>query len=259
MTPFAVTLLTAALLAPLSVASAADKPAIAFKSRSIDVSVTVGSELKAYPGLYDNLLAEGRREADKWRATADADRKDTPDIFADGRRYAFERSYQQRSSIGRYVSVVRNDYYNTLGAHPNSDVNTIMWDAEAQRRVSIRPLFKETTPRGPTLTRIAKAIRATLAVEKKARIGETVNPDKDEGLASVEPDLLKMGAVALVPSIEPGRSAGIVFYFPPYAVGSYAEGPYAAFVPWRTFRDDLSPEGAALFGGDRPAGDEKND
>jgi len=248
-----------ALAAPLAVAVAADKPAFTVKTRSIEASVSIDNALQAYPGLYDGLLAEGRREAEKWRATAEADRKDTPDIFGRGRRYDFERSYQQRSAIGRYVSILRNDYINTLGAHPNSDVNTILWDAEAQKRVSIRPLFKETAPGGPTLTRLAKAVRASLAAEKKTRSGEAVNAETDEDLANIQADLLKIGAVALAPSSEPNKSAGMLFYFPPYAVGPYAEGPYTAFVSWRAFKDDLSPDGAALFGGERPPGDAKND
>jgi len=42
-------------------------------------------------------------------------------------------------------------------------------------------------------------------------------------------------------------------------MGSYVEGDYSAFVPWTYFKDDLSAEGASLFGGERPEGDEKND
>jgi hypothetical protein len=235
------------------------KPTLSLKTRSIEASVGIDDKLKAYPGLADNLLAEGRRELEKWRVTADKDRKDTPDMFQDGRRYSFERSYTQRSAIGRYISIERGDYLNGLGAHPNSVTDTILWDATAKKRVSIRPFFKETAAGGPTLRRLAKAIRAKLAVEKKSRGADDVDPETDTELANVKPDLLKMGAVALVPSTATGKSAGLVFYFSPYAVGPYAEGPYSAFVPWRTFKDDLSPEGAALFGGERPKADEAKD
>jgi hypothetical protein len=41
----------------------------------------------------------------------------------------------------------------------------------------------------------------------------------------------------------------------PRAVGPYVEGAYTAFVPWTAFRQYLSPEGAALFGGTRPGND----
>lgn len=244
-------LIAAALCLPALAHADDPKPVLSIKTKSIEASVSIDDKLKAYPGLADNLIAEGRREMEKWRVSAD--------IFQDGRRYSFERSYTQRSAIGRYVSVERGDYLNSLGAHPNSETNTILWDANAKKRVSIRPFFKETALGGPTLDRLARAIRAKLAVEKKARGGDTVDPETDTELANVKPDLTKMGAAALVPSTETGKSAGLVFYFSPYAVGSYAEGPYSAFVPWRTFKDDLSPEGTALFGGERPKGDEAKD
>lgn len=236
-----------------------EKPAVVLNTKTIEATLTIEPKLKAWPGLYDNLLAEGKRELVKWRRQSEKDRKEMADIFHDGRRYAFDRAYAERSAIGRYVSIVCADYLDGLGAHPNHFTNTILWDATARKRVSIRPFFKESAAGGPTLTRLAHLIRVSLAVEKKARDVQVGDPDSDFELANVRPDLLKMGAVALVPSTEKDKSAGLVFYFSPYAVGAYYEGDYTAFVPWTDFKGDLSPQGAALFGGERPAGDEKND
>ena len=236
-----------------------DKPAAAISTKTIEATLTIDAKLKAWPALYDSLLDEGKRELGKWRTQSVADRKDMPDIFREGRRYSFERAYSERSAVGRYVSVVRADYLDGLGAHPNHSTNTILWDATAKKRVSIRPFLKESATGGPTLTRLAHLIRVSLAAEKKERGIDIADPDTDTDLARVEPDLLKMGAVALAPSTEKDKSAGFVFYFSPYAVGPYVEGDYTAFVPWTDFKDSLSPQGAALFGGARPAGDEKND
>ena len=235
------------------------KPVLSVKTRAIEETLVIEDTLNAYPGLYDNLFAEGKRELDKWRASAESDRKTSPEEFKDGRRYAFDRSYTRRSAIGRYVSIERFDYLNSGGAHPNSLLDTILWDVNTKKRISIRPFFKESAPRGPTLTRLAKEIRAALAVEKKARGADDVDPEAETGLGNVNADLTKMGAVALVPSTEANKSAGLVFNFSPYAVGSYAEGPYTAYVPWAAFKDDLSGEGAALFGGERPKDDEAKD
>jgi hypothetical protein len=251
-------LIAATLVLPRA-ATAEDKPAAAITTPTIEATVTIEKALKAYPGLYENLLAEGRREMARWRVQSEKDRKEMPDVFREGRRYAFERGYERRSAIGRYVSVVRSDYLNGLGAHPNHETNTILWDAKARKRVSIRPLFRETADNGPALQHLAKTIRATLAVEKKKRDVPVDDPDKDTWLASVKPSLLKIGAVALAPSTEAGKSSGLLFYFSPYAVGAYVEGGYTAFVPWTSFKDDLSAEGAGLFGGERPQGDDKND
>lgn len=108
---FRAILITAALCLPALAHADDPKPVLSIKTKSIEASVSIDDKLKAYPGLTDNLLAEGRREIEKWRVSADKDRKDAPDAFADGRRYSFERRYTQRSAIGRYVSVERGDYF----------------------------------------------------------------------------------------------------------------------------------------------------
>ena len=83
--------------------------------------------------------------------------------------------------------------------------------------------------------------------------GETATAEWFKG---VEPKLLKIGAVTLAPSTEAGKSSGLTFHYPPYAVGPYAEGEYVAFVPWGALKPYLAPEGARIFGGARPKGDD---
>ena len=75
-------------------------------------------------------------------------------------------------------------------------------------------------------------------------------------IEAIEPKLLKIGPVSLAPSTEEGKSSGLTFHYAPYAVGSYAEGEYIAFVPWETLKPYLTPEGARIFGGARPKDDE---
>lgn len=62
--------LVAALLNCAAVA-AETKPVIAKKTKSAEIEVTIEPALKAYPGLYENLLAEGQRD------TAQAGSKET--------------------------------------------------------------------------------------------------------------------------------------------------------------------------------------
>jgi hypothetical protein len=150
--------------------------------------------------------------------------------------------------------VLRDDYMDTLGAHPNTDVNTILWDATEKKRISIRPFFTETADNGPTLTAMRKAIVSALNAEKKRRgAGETATA---EWYKELKPTLLKIGAVTLAPSTDTGKSSGLTFHYPPYAVGPYAEGQYVTFVPWETLKPYLTPEGAKIFGGARPKGDQ---
>jgi hypothetical protein len=160
-----------------------------------------------------------------------------------------------RSDVaGRYVSVLRDDYMDTHGAHPNSDVNTIIWDKSEKKRISIRPFFTETADNGPTMTAMQKAIIVSLRAEKKKH--DSSETATSEWFKGVEPKLLKIGAVTLAPSTEAGKSSGLTFHYPPYAVGPYAEGSYVAFVPWETLKPYLTPEGQRIFSGKRPKGDD---
>jgi len=236
------------------------KPDYTLHTKLLDASVTVDASLKRFPGLYESLLAEGKRQLAKWQAGAEKDKKEYPEIFRDNRRQEYERSYGERSVVAaRFVSVVRIDYMDAGGAHPNHETNTILWDAKTKKRISIRPFFKETADGGATLRTLAKAIRAALAVEKRARDIQVADPDTDHDLSAVKPRLLDIGALALARSTADGKSSGLIAHFSPYAVGPYAEGSYTVFVPWTAFQARLSPEGAEIFGGERPKDDEKRD
>ncbi|MBS0536938.1 MAG: DUF3298 domain-containing protein [Proteobacteria bacterium] len=253
-----------ALLALLTLASpaiAADepKPVMTMDDKTIEASVVIDPDLKAYPPLYDRLFAAGKREYDKARADAAAEFKSTPDLFSDGRKFFYKRTDRLRSVVGPYVSVVRSDDTYEGGAHPNHVVDTLLWNAQAQRFMNIKPFFKEMADNGPTLTRLAQLIRAALAAEKKARDVEVADPDTDQWLTNVKPKITDIGGIALAPSTEAGKSAGLIVYFSPYAVGPYVEGEYVVYVPYAAFAATLSPQGTALFGGARPQGDDKND
>jgi hypothetical protein len=241
--------------ASLATALAADpKPDAAIKNKTVDASVFLDNKIKADPALSADCLAEGKRWIDKNAAEAEASRKQDPVLFRNG-SWAFERKYAIRSVVnGQYVSIVRSDYMDTGGAHPNSDVDTILWDTTAKKRISIRPFFTETADNGPTMKAMLEGVIASLNIEKKKRdSSETATAEWYKGL---EPKLLKIGAVTLAPSTEAGKSSGLTFHYPPYAVGPYAEGEYVAFVPWETLKSYLTPEGAKIFGGARPKGDD---
>jgi hypothetical protein len=230
------------------------KPDVAVKTRAIEATVLLDAKIKAEPALAADCLAEGKKWAEKNRADADRERKQDPALFRNG-GWTVERKYEVRSVVGnRYISVVRSDYSNTGGAHPNSDVDTILWDKATGKRISVRPFFRETADGGPTLKALAKDVVAALKTEKSKRdIAEPADMDWYKG---IEPKLLKLGAVTLTPSTDPNKSSGLTFHFPPYAVGPYAEGNYVAFVPWDQLRPYLTTEGVAIFGGARPKGDE---
>ncbi|MGJ4929683.1 DUF3298 domain-containing protein [Bradyrhizobium sp. HKCCYLS2038] len=246
----------AAVLGLLAItpAFAADpKPDAAINTRTIEANVTLDAQVKADAPLAAYCLADGKKWIDKNAADAAKERKADPQAFRDG-KWSFERKYSVRSVVAdRYVSILRDDYMDTHGAHPNSDVNTILWDKAAAKPISIRPFFTETADNGPAMKAMLAGIITSLKAEKKKRDAtETATAEWFKGL---EPTLLKIGAVTLAPSTSAGKSSGLTFHYPPYAVGPYAEGQYVAFVPWEVLKPYLSPEGQAIFAGTRPKGD----
>ncbi|WP_316233079.1 DUF3298 and DUF4163 domain-containing protein [Bradyrhizobium sp. SZCCHNPS2010] len=233
--------------------AAEPKPDASIKTKAVEATVTLDAQIKADPALAANCLAEGRKWIDKQAADAAKEFKEDKELFRDG-PYSFGRDYSVRSIVAdRYVSVVRGDYMDTHGAHPNRTIDTILWDKAENKRISIRPFFTETADNGPTMKAMLKAIIVSLTAEKKKR--DAAETATDEWFKGLEPKLLKIGAVTLAPSTEAGKSSGLTFHYPPYAVGPYAEGDYVAFVPWETLKPYLSAEGQAIFGGSRPKGD----
>src|SRR5450755_4763398 len=134
------------------------KPNASVKNKNIEAGVFLDDKIKADAALAADCLAEGKKWIDKNAAEAEASRKQDPVMFRNG-RWSFDRKYDTRSVVGgQYVSIVRSDYMDSGGAHPNSDVNTILWDSSAKKRISIRPFFTETADNGPTMTAMRKAV-----------------------------------------------------------------------------------------------------
>jgi hypothetical protein len=240
------------------------------KTPFVEISVDVDEALKPYPGLFDNCVAEAKSYTAAMRAQAEKEHREDPAAFRDGMAWTYDRAYALRSAIGRYISIVRSEDTFEGGAHPNHMADTILWDTQAQKRISIRPFFTETADNGPTMNALAEAAKLAVASLKIAndiplggdddKLPPNITPAqylrKDTFINDgIKPSLLKLGPVTLVPSTEAGKSSGLTFHYSPYAVGPYVEGSYTAFVPWTAFRQFLSPEGAALFGGTRPNGD----
>jgi hypothetical protein len=245
------------------------KPQISLEKKYLEVSVVVDSALKPFAGLFANCLAEGKNWAAKAGADASAQWRADPKLFR-GLQWSYDRVYDLRSVIGRYVSIVRSDSTFEGGAHPNQEIDTILWDTLARKRISIRPFFTETADNGPAMTALARSAQLAVATAKLANgingygdddtPASKLTPEQELRQDSfiregIKPKLLELGPVTLAPSTESGKSAGLTFHYSPYGVGPYVEGPYTIFVPWTDFRQYLSPTGVAIFDGARPKSD----
>lgn len=232
-------------------AAADQKPDIILKSKAASISVTLDPAIKANVNLANHLIADGRKWANDNFAEANKQLKESPEFFREGRNWKLERAYAIQSVVARrYISILHSDYVFTGGAHPNRNFDTTLWDDQDKKPISIRPFFSELKDNGTALKAILKAVIASLVAEKKER--GTYFPEDTSWQGYLEPKLLKIGPVLFAPSTDTGKSSGLVFQYAPYAVGAYAEGSYEAFVPWTMLKPFLSPEGVAIFGGERP-------
>ena len=153
----------------LSALPAAAEVTTSIKNKTAEITIKVDDSLKAYPKLVENLAAEGKVWATKADAEAEMELKELPKRTASTSPWTYERSYNLRSAIGPYISVLRQDYTFTGGAHPNRYADTILWDRDAGKRISVRPFFNETEDGGPTMTALASWLRRAGARKKAAR------------------------------------------------------------------------------------------
>jgi hypothetical protein len=265
----AAALITGLLISAPQNSFADTPPQISIEKKYLEISVVIDNALKPFAGLFANCLAEGKIWADKANADATAQWHTDAKSFRD-MQWSYDRTYDLRSVVGRYVSIVRSDGTFEGGAHPNQEINTILWDAVAQKRISIRPFFTETADNGPTMAALARSAELAVATAKLAKgingygdddtAATNMTPEQELRQDSfikdgIKPNLLEVGPVTLAPSTESGKSSGLTLHYSPYAVGPYVEGPYTVFVPWTEFRQYLSSEGLAIFGGTRPKDD----
>jgi hypothetical protein len=249
----------------------AQKPQISIAQSYVAISVTVDLDLRPFSGIFNNCFAEGKAWADQKTSDTAAEWRDNRKAFRDGLKWFYDREYTLRSVVGRYISVVRGDEWFDGGAHPNQHLDTILWDNAARKRTNIRGFFTETADNGPAMTTLAQLAKIAVASAKLAKGIGGYDDDNDAAQMTPElelqqdtfinegitPSILGIGPVTLAPSTESGKSSGLTFHYSPYGVGPYVEGPYTVFVPWAKFREYLSPEGAAIFGGERPKNDEE--
>src|SRR5262249_29006558 len=134
----------ASLAAIAMPAQAGPKAAVTTKTKAVEISVSFDETIKAKRELAANILGEGKRWADRERREADREWQNSPELFRGGQRWTLERDYATTSVIsGRYISILRTDYTFTGGAHPNTTLETLIWDEQTKKRISIRPFFTD--------------------------------------------------------------------------------------------------------------------
>lgn len=145
---------------------------------------------------------------------------------------------------------VESSHY-TGGAHPNHDVGAIVTTPDALAPLGLEDFLTDVSAESPALTALFYAIYRELMAIKRERLGEGFNEtmERETWLAPLAAELNAFPDFALLPNEAGEGAGGLIFYFSPYEVGSYAEGAYEVPVPYSAFADFLQPEWESVFSG----------
>lgn len=227
-------------------ATAAVQPAapMAYESKSpyADVALTLPEALKGQPDLHAALYAEEVRTLRQFVEGAQGERTEAG--FDDDRPpYEKTITVTAAAETDRLLSLKREDFDYSGGAHPNTLRNSILWNKAEKKRLSFDDIFA-----GGDRSALDRALCTAVNAAKKVRSPDSppvtlTGSDWACPRAAATPFVLTPGSV-------PGKAAGVTFLIGPYQVGPYAEGPYEIALPLSVFRTMLNPAYADQFGGE---------
>lgn len=226
--------LGAALLAS---ASAAQELSYTLDTPRLSADIALSKEAEAWPALAGALRRDALAALDEVKAWAAADTT-TP------RPYEFEITDRAVFVSPEAVSILRNTYIDSGGAHPNMGWQTWNWDVARAQMMGLEALF----PQGsPAYAAISASLRQQIA--REVYDGEPIG---DYWIGIVEeataPDPASLHNFTLAAGDAPGVAVGLDFYYAPYAVAAYAFGPHVISVRRDVFGAYLLPSRRALFG-----------
>lgn len=125
--------------------------------------------------------------------------------------------------VGPQVLTIRMETYaNTGGAHPNTFSSYYSFDRSTGRRLLLSDILTDTTSLAPIVERIFR---------QKQGIPEEQSLE-EEGY------FVETGQFVLPEHVGVGRK-GLIFYYNPYEIAAYAQGPIEIIVPYREIKDFL--------------------
>ncbi len=174
--------------------------------------------LREYPKL-ERLMVRWRDEARRREASeARSGRREAAREAAGPPRWEYQEHWGVLGGGAPLLSLVANITTYSGGAHGNLAYRGLIWDTGRQREVRLTDLFA----RGEWPRRFRARYCAALNREREERWNEPVPQD---GFANRCPEL---GDYVVLPADldENGRFEALQVLLPPYAAGSYSEGPY---------------------------------
>ena len=161
----------------------------------------------------------------------------------------YQYDFIKSASVDDIISVEYLNSFFTGGAHPNYIIGGIIHDRASGNDIPAKDFLSEEGV--PTVKAFLMEELAKMKVKRMSMEAEDLPILRDE-VAQVFPKEIDFwfGEVTLVPSTEANKFGGLVVHYSPYDVGAYAEGSYDILVSAADLDGALTPDYAAMFGGD---------
>jgi len=199
------------------------------------------------PELGRSLVEDAGSELEQARAFAQEAKDEGSEYF---RAHDYETIWSMQGGAEPLISLQSSAYTDTGGAHPNSFIQGLIYDTGAREQLAPMDIFASAEEAYAVLKPL---LAETLTDEKLERYGEPMDDggviyaELMETLPPVEEGFTN---AVLLPSTEDGKLGGMLFIFPPYAIGPYVEGGYEAVVAQADIHAALKPDYQPLFSGD---------
>lgn len=152
------------------------------------------------------------------------------DINTDSYPWQLTVDMREFTSAGDLASVLIYTLSYTGGAHPNHYYESLNFNTNNQRIISLDDLFSDSK----YIYELSKYVTDSLLKIKSDKTGEEIQSDEwiERGALPLSENF---GIFVFVPNNDHTKIEGIKFIFPPYTVGPYSDGTYEVFVPAKAF------------------------
>lgn len=239
-------LCVAALLAAPAAAES-DKPDISEETPAYTIEANLPKLPAGEPKLAHRLRAHLARQLKDYRKDAETAKKEAEAEKYEFRQYNLTVNWHVELDHPQFLSLINYTWIYSGGAHGNTNMETLIWDRKAQTAVPFNGLFANAGAAKRARTAMKAYAVKDLLRQKAKNLEVALEGFQDDQVVSGAASGLAI--VTLEPSDQPGKISGIRLWYPPYAVGSYAEGSYESLVPHTVFSGFLRDELKPLFGG----------
>lgn len=195
------------------------------ETRSLDFEYSWPAAANRIPALRTRLRAErNAAHAQAVRYAADDARMRRRERL-DAMGHSYAKQWEVAGDNPGLLSLIGSESTFTGGAHGNHALSALLWDRARNRAVAARDAIGRNV-----LTGMSRRYCARLDAMRRERRGEPVDLGPNDPFNAC-PAIARQ-VLAPADSDRDGRFDTLCILFSPYAVGSYAEGPYVVEIPF---------------------------